>query len=372
MKNSKSVLVVAGALSLLTAACKINKDDNAKCLNPKAACYNKDTEAPTIKSTTPTSAALGGTTTAVSSLASVTVTFSEPMKNAGDIKNYPKPTNSGATNLTITSITKSDDLNYTINLAGVVSGGAIDFDLRALTDLSDNAISNGQFTITSAGVNLSSDYVSTGGYTSVTVIWKNNNTVAADYQFKKGGTSCTTGGPVNVTAGTNLSGLGAGVYNSGTGLPTFTTTINEPEVTSNPTTFRICLTNAGAGLQTEVPFDLLRDNTVPTLNTLTSDTLCRPTTLTLTCTDNQDKIAYRTDGVAPTFTAAGAIVAPAVLYPATGFVLPQGTTQFMYRCIDKAGNVTAASANYTFKSGFCWDSSLWSAAGPTPPFDVWK
>lgn len=370
MKNSKSVLVVAGALSLLAAACKLNKDTN--CLNPKAGCYNKDTEQPSIVSTTPTSAALGGTTTAVTSLPSVTITFSEPMKNAGDIKNYPKPTNSGATNLTITSITKIDDKNYTINLAGVVSGGPIDFDLRALMDLSDNAISNGQFTITSAGVNLSSDYVSTGGYTSVTVTWKNNNSVTADWQFKKGGTSCTSGAPVNVTSGSNLSGLAAGIYNSGTDSPKFTTTINEAEITSNPTTFRICLTNAGAGLQTEVTFDLLRDNVAPTLNTLTSDTVCRPYNISLTCTDNMARIAYRTDGVAPAFTAAGIEIAPAVLYPATGFVLPQGTTQFMYRCIDKAGNLSAASANYTFKSGFCWDSSSWSAAGPTPPYDVWK
>ncbi|MFO1524950.1 MAG: Ig-like domain-containing protein [Turneriella sp.] len=364
------LLLSAMLATLLMPACKLNKDLN--CDNPKASCFKKDTEAPTISATSPASAAIGGTTTpAQSSLASVTVTFSEPMKNADDVKNYPKPTGPGAAALNVVSITKIDDRSYTINLSGNVGGGAVDFDLRALMDLSGNALSNGQFTITTTSIDRSSDYVSTGGYTTVTAVWKNTNNVTVAYQFKKGGTSCTAGA-TDITAGTNLSGPGAGIYDSGTDSPKYTTTINETEITSNPTTIRLCLTNAGAGLQTEQTFDLFRDNSPPTLNTLTADTVVRPYTITLTCTDNLDKIAYTTNGTAPTFSASGAITNGTQYVVATGYALPMGTTQFTYRCIDRAGNVTAASATYTFRSAFTWDQSNWSASGPTPPYDVWK
>ncbi|MFO1471567.1 MAG: hypothetical protein U1F27_11070 [Turneriella sp.] len=50
IKVKEYAFLAVAALSLLTASCKINKDAN--CDNPKAACFKKDTEQPTVDTST--------------------------------------------------------------------------------------------------------------------------------------------------------------------------------------------------------------------------------------------------------------------------------------------------------------------------------
>lgn len=368
MNQCKPVFVAVAALSLLVVACKINKDSN--CLNPKAACYNKDTEQPSVIATMPVSAPLGQTTASNNSLTEVVITFSEPMKNADKKANYPNPTNTGAANLSIVSVDKIDERNYRINLTGPVSGGQIDFDLRALVDLSNNALTNPQFTITGSSVNLQHEYVSTGGYTSTLITWSNSTNAIVSYQVKIGNGTCASG-TVNAS-GPNVSpASGAGIPISDHTVATEQTfTILEAAIVSNPTFFHICLT--GPGVDTDLPFSVGRDDTPPTIDTITGGVFARPYVITLTCNDAlMDKIAYTTDGTTdPNFTVAGAVNGSSTQYvPATGLSIPLGQIQLRFRCIDKGGNKVNVSALYDFKSAMVWDTSVWFNGAPN---DYWK
>lgn len=353
-----AVLIAAFA----SVGCKINKDTN--CLNPKAGCFKKDTELPSIQATNPVSVALGGTSNpTVSSLSSLSITFSEPMRNAESPANYPKPTGSGATLLNITGITKTGDRSVLLTLSGSVTGGAIDFDLRAIEDLSGNRLTNPQFTITSNSVDLSNLVTSSGGYPNVTVTWKNQNTVVANYQFKIGTADCALPAG-NLTTGTNLSGASAGVYDSNTGTPTYISTINVAHVPTNPTTFKLCLTNAGAGLVNEVVFTVGLDDTAPvTTPNPSSSTFAFPATTTMSCADNADKIAYRMNGTDPnadiTIGPPVAIGGTSSTYGGSGISIPLPTSvgtrsvTLGYRCVDQAGHIESLQT-VTYKAELQW------------------
>lgn len=353
-----NLLAAAFALAFAGVACKINKDAN--CLNPKAACYKKDTEAPSVTNTNKPSSVTGDTA-AVDTLSDLVLTFSEPMLNAGDKKNYPNPTGSGVGQLTISSITKISDLSYQINLTGTLDFGPIVFDLSALTDLSGNRLTNTTVTLQGGVVNLSPTYVGTGGYTFTTAKWKNQNSVTVNFQFKKGGDSCAVGS-VDITSGTALSGVNVPVY---AGIPANeqTATINLSEITSNPTVVRICMTNAGAGLNTELFFNVRRDDTGPTTTPSQANNanFLFQGSVSLSCTDNADRIAYTIDGPSPVIAIGPPIsITTGSQYDnATGVVLPvpsvlaERSRVVRFACVDAAGHVETVQT-FTYKAKLHW------------------
>lgn len=357
--HKRTILVAAvAAFSLLTPACKINKDAN--CLNPKASCYKKDTEAPRVTNTNKPSSVTNDST-AVDTLSDLVLTFSEPMLNAAEKSNYPNPAGSGAGQLVIQSVTKLSDLSYQLSLTGSLDFGPITFDLSALTDLSGNKLSNYTVTLQGGVVDLKPTYLGTGGYTVATVKWKNQNSVTVNFQFKKGGSSCAVGS-VDITSGTALSGSNVPIY---AGIPANeqTATINIAEVTVNPTIVRICMTNAGAGLNTELFFNIRRDDTAPatTSSQANNANFLFPGSVTLTCSDNPDRIAYTIDGPSPVIAIGPPIsITTGSQYDnATGVVLSAPTAQgersrvVRFACVDAAGHVEAVQT-FTYNAKLYW------------------
>lgn len=361
MAAQKWAFVAAvGVLAFAGAACKINKDAN--CLNPKASCYKKDTEAPTIVATNPESSANAANPmnpTAQSSLSSFTITFSEPMKNADQKSNYPNPTGSGSNGMTITSVGKMDDRNYQVILNGTPSAGNVTFDLGALTDLSDNRLANSSLLFKTNGIQTNHSSLSASGFTDATLTWQNDNTVSVNWEIKKGGSSCATAAPI-AGAGQNGTNLApGGIIN---------TTINFSEITPDQTSriFWVCQT--ATGINVELNITLNRDDTAPvttatpvTTNALGTATVLRfPATVTLSCSDNYDQISYTIDGsVPPAFP----VTAPN-LYPDTGITLPLPTAigfrdrTVRYRCRDRAGNVEATEKVSIYKAELQWSDTL--------------
>ena len=362
IKVKEYAFLAVAALSLLTASCKINKDAN--CDNPKAACFKKDTEQPTVTSTNPVSTATMPTPTALNSLSSFTITFSEPMKNADQKSNYPNPTGSGSNGMTIASVSKIDDKNYQVIMSGTPIGGTVAFNFGALTDLSGNTLTNPTISFEINGITTNHDYVSSGGYTSVTLTWSNNTIYSVNYQVKKG-TDCTTG---TLLTGTNVDSLGVPI----TPTTQIVTTLAFGQfVDQTLTTVWVCQTLVGPGTTVAVSTSIGRDDSAPsttasptTTTVLTGATIVRfPATILLTCNNNYDQISYTINGAAPP-----GFPPPAPnLYPATGITLPlpTGTTDkdrtVKYQCRDKAGNVEAAAQTAVYKAEFQWaDSGLYS------------
>lgn len=380
--RAKTTFALAAAITLAMppAACKINKDTN--CLNRKAECFKKDTEQPSIIDTSVESTITNASPQGVGTLPSFVVTFSEPMLNADKKSYYPNPVGSGSNGMSIASVTKLADRSYQINMAGTPSFGPIDFNFSALTDLSGNGLTNPQFTIQGGAVGISNSFVGldggTGtGYGNTVITWKNNNPVPVAFQFKKGGTSCASGA-TNIISGSSLSSPPqAPVYN-GTLLTEMSTTINRSEITTNPTVIRICMTDAGSGLDQEVTFNIGLDNSVPTTtpSQIAGTVFEFPANVTLACASNADIMGYKIDGPTPGIAPGppSSVNAPASLYTASGITVPkpaslaERTRVLHFRCMSKAGVIEPAkTATYNAQLQWAdqdlkserWDWAYW-------------
>lgn len=364
----KYFAVLLAAMVFSGVACKLNKDTN--CLNPKAACYKKDAEQPSMVHTTVDSSVMSASPQSVSTLDSFVITFSEPMLNADQKSNYPDPTGSGTGSglsaLRISSVTKVTDRSFQITMMGSVDIGPIVFNLSALTDLSGNGLTNSTLTIQGSGINLSNSYVGTDsitGYTTTIAKWRNTNSVPVDFQFKRGGTSCSDVAAINMTGHASLSGTNVPVFDSlniaGTEQ---TATIPMSQIPSNPTTVRICMTVASV-LKNEVSVNVGLENNAPvtTPSEVDGARFPFPATITLSCNNNGDKIAYTIDGSPPTITA-GPPSTATTLYTASGIPIPiptgapgvSGSINLKYRCINKAGILETAIKSIYYKAELQW------------------
>lgn len=393
----RTILVAAvAAFSLLTTACKINKDAN--CLNPKASCYKKDTEAPSVVSTNPPSSPSNASPGTANALSSVIIYFSEPMKNAGDKASYPDPigagVGNGATQLRIASVTAFDEKTVQLNMSGTMASGLINFDLSLLTDLSGNTLTNPSMQFQGSGLTVtpatgwvgSTDVGTSSGYTSVTISWTNTTPYPVDWIIKKGGTSCTGGGVSGVTTATPQgSNLVTGLA-SGASPGNITLALSEFPV-GPPTPLRVCMTNVGQGVDLQLSVDITRDNVAPTTTNITGGNCDLPFQVTITCSDNVDKIVYTMDSTGtgavppdPAFNlTTGAIITGTPYDTTNGYsITTRGNVMFKYLCIDKAGHLNTGAdpsgiKSFTCQSTLKWDTtSLWAPAGPSQPYDVWK
>lgn len=345
---AKSIIsvVAAGVLAFAGMACKINKDAN--CLNPKAACYKKDTEAPSVVVTKPASLETTPTASADgSAITGLVITFSEPMKNASDKGNYSISSGS------ITAAQQIDDKNYQLTITGVAAGlNQVVITAPALLDLSGNSITNGTMTVPLNGIQVTHSYVSSqaGAYNTTDLQWKNSNLVSVNYTVSS--TDCAS--PTAYT-GTNVTG-------TATADQTITTTLGFAQFTDQTTvTVRICQKNVGQGIDLTLSTTIGRDDTSPTSTIVTSNTapVAYPATITLSCSDHSDKIAYSIGVANPDFTAPN-IIAGTLYVAATGVTIPiptvlaERTRTVKARCLDLAGNKEGAIQSKSFNAELQW------------------
>lgn len=376
----KYLVLFAVLLVPFSVGCKLNKDIN--CDNPKASCFKKDTTAPRVDSTTPASQPSVASPTPVATLNTLIINFTEPMKNADVKSNYPNPFGGGSS-LNIDSVTKLNDKSYQLNLSGGVGNGSVQFDLSLLTDLAGNMVSPGQITVLTSAIAAVPDSVtSSGGYTETNITWTNTTPYQMTYAVKRNGTNCNTASAVT---GTNVTGT----VNSNQQV---ITNLGFAQITAGATdTIRVCLTPVSSGSDTEFTVSVSRDDTVPVTNdlTITNSRCAIPYSITLTCTDNVDRIIYTIDGSTPSFTrttsgGTAVTLGATVDNPTTTFVYSiangytlnvHGNTTFRYLCVDKAGHLnsggTAGVKSATCQSKLVWGDSNWSAASPPQPYDVW-
>jgi hypothetical protein len=354
---------------------KLNRDIN--CLNPKSSCFQRDSEAPSIAATTPASQPSNATPAPVATLNTLVLSFSEPMKNADDVANYPNPTG-GGNSLSVTSVNKINSQTYQLNLTGAAGTGSVVFNVAALKDLAGNTISPATFTVLTSFIAAVPDTVTAtaGGYNETNITWTNTTPYAMNYIVKKNGTDCSSAAAVT---GTNVAGT---VMSNGQVV----TNLGFAQITSGSTdTIRVCLTPVATGSATEFTVSVSRDDSDPTLTTLALTRCQLPYLITVTCTDNVDRILYTVDGSTPAFTivstgsavGATASVNSLAYSIAGGYSLTtHGAVTFKYLCIDKAGHLnTGGVKTTTCQSKGVWGSHAagtpWYATGATQPYDVW-
>lgn len=370
-----SIGILVLPLVLIAPACKLNKDIN--CLNPKAGCFERDREAPSIVSTTPASQPSTASPAAVATLNTLVLNFSEPMKNADDLLNYPNPTVSGGS-LSISAVTKINNQTFQLNLTGAVGTGTVVFDFSRLKDLAGNTLSPATHTVLTSSIAAVPDTVtsSSGAYNETNITWTNTTPYAMTYAVKKNGANCA--GATAVT-GSNIAGT---VMSNGQVV----TNLSYTQITVSATDIiRVCLTPISSGAATELTVNVARDDTAPTLSTLSLTRCQLPYLLSVTCTDNPDRIIFTIDGSIPsyTITSTGASVgatasANSLAYSLTnGYSLnTHGLVTFRYLCIDKAGHTNTGGVQAaTCQSKGVWGSTSagtpWYSASPTQPYDVW-
>lgn len=354
---------------------ELNRDIN--CSNPKSGCFERDREAPQVVSTTPASQPSVASPSAVATLNTLVMNFSEPMKNADDLSNYPNPTVSGGS-LSVLSVTKINAQSYQLNLTGSVGTGSVVFDLSRLKDLAGNALSPSTITVLTSSIAAVPDFVTSGAgaYNETNITWTNTTPYAMNYTVKKNGAACAS---ATAVTGSNVSGT---VMSNGQVV----TNLSYTQITVGATdTIRVCLTPVSAGTATEFTVSVARDDSAPTLSTLTLTRCQLPYTITVTCSDNFDRIVYTIDGSVPAFTvtSSGASVgatasANSLAYPISGgySLTTHGLVTFKYLCIDKAGHVnTGGVQSASCQSKGVWGSisagTYWHTTSPTQPYDVW-
>lgn len=202
--------------------------------------------------------------------------------------------------------------------------------------------------------------VGAGGYTSATLEWRTNQ-VGQDWEIRSGGSDCGVGGTVVA------SGSGVTATPSPANTPIQTTILHtSPGIALGLNRLRVCVTNGTDWGQ--IGLNLLRDDTAPaalTVNVPPAD-YGATQNLVFTCTDNEDRITFTESFSAPTATPddpgdpqfdADGRRTVGTLHTGPHAVTTDPTsligrkTRIKYRCIDKAGHVTAVNdITYTIDS----------------------
>ncbi|MBX3721187.1 MAG: DUF1554 domain-containing protein [Turneriella sp.] len=347
-------------------------DRDKNCLNDKSSCFKADTTAPSFVSTSPSNAPTDRYTV----LPYIDLTFSEEVKNGESIDAYTidKSPNigssvNGGVNLEISSGQKIGPYTYRINLRGSVTTGTIRVHFGNITDYNGNTIAGTKYVdyegSASVGISLKVFRNATslevagvsnngnGAHGSVDIRFSHQFTIdnANSYTVYRtdGGVSCPpTGVFSSLGSGANLA-ANQDVLISNVPATTFQTA-NDQVI--------VCISNTNNPAATGVAFwPLIRDDVPPTVSiaSAVTDTYRDPFSVTLSCANNKDQIAYSTavnpgsstpptDPVDPDFTSgvrsAGALYASPI--PVINDTNPT-VTKIRWRCMDKSGNKEISS-----------------------------
>ncbi|MFZ5630039.1 MAG: LamG-like jellyroll fold domain-containing protein [Spirochaetota bacterium] len=338
---------------IVTASCS-RLDREGNCLNDKAGCFKADRTAPSFVTSTPLPAAT------VSRLTTLTVVFSEELKD-------PKPadifiTGVGKGQLTLASITKSAANTYTLQFSpDTVANGNILIDFTNLTDYNNNKLNYALALTGNVDIEIQFDesLVSNsgyrkgvsngGGYTTTAIKWTHSYTDDPgnnwDMRVTSGAVDCSAG--TSFFTGTGLA-AGASVTQTFDRLTHFAAGAGSYRIV-------VCITNAAMNKKGVGSLLIVRDDTPPTaIYSPVSDDYNATKTMTVSCSDNPDKVAIQQaqmspwDGnianpanpADPDFDTSGAVSAGTLLaagHPITNPTNPT-RTKVRYRCIDIAGN----------------------------------
>ncbi|MBL8033174.1 MAG: hypothetical protein JNJ69_05715, partial [Leptospiraceae bacterium] len=362
-------------LFLSCSALKLDRDSN--CLNDKSGCFKEDKTRPSFKSSTP------GAGQTVSTLDYIDLTFSEELKNPQPADfNLQSPGNA----LSISRVEKLSGFTYRLWISGAVQNGSIVFSFDQLRDYNGN-FASGSLTLTgnvdigitfdtnlATNPNYREGVSSAGGtsYSSTTIRFKH------DYQgdvlnandwkvYRTTGITACSGPGVTLLASYGSATLAGETYVS--------FTLNEATdfpVAEGYYRIVVCINNAAKNKFGAQGILIARDNSAPTLTInpySTTDEYRSAQSVTVSCSDNATKIAYRltsfntwtgvptdpADPADPDFTGAGDVdtiggsveYSGSVTTPGPAFLGDPNNpirSKYKFRCIDKAGNKSAVSA----------------------------
>ena len=337
-------------------ACDLTSfEDN--CIDPSASCFTEDTTVPTFTSSSPT-----GGSSVDATFTTLQLTFSEQLANATETANF---TLSGTGAAALTIYTATIALNVvTVTLTGTVNNGPIIIDFSSLKDYNGNALTGTSSVSLTGDVSLVVSLlntplgVSSGSsasvYGSTSIQWSHNYTLSSGNNYAiQTGTTCdysaaidSTGSSTLDTAFSSGSNLSNTSVSSGT---TVSTTINLAEFSTGDTTVLVCVENPTDGKSGQASVVVTRDNTVPTVSVdITAGSFSAAQTVTISGTDNVDRIIYTDDGSTPSFNSDGSIntgtlITGTYTTPSSGVTAIATTLKYM--AIDVGGNVSAVSTD---------------------------
>ncbi|MFZ5630037.1 MAG: LamG-like jellyroll fold domain-containing protein [Spirochaetota bacterium] len=346
-------------LVLLLSACsglKLDKESN--CLNDKAACYKEDKTRPRVQTFT-TQPPLDGANS-LTELQHIDVTFSEEIKEGELAQTYKFKPSAGHT-FNVTSVQRLSTYTYRLHIGGSLQNtGLVEIDIATLKDYNNNLMDTIVPVEFTGNVNIPiissvnhNGVSTTGGYASVSLKFYHNYTAdvtnANSYQVRLTSGAVDCSGGALLTSGSNLAPGSANEISWNVPAASFASGMNR---------LVVCISNANnPNAANSASWPIIRDDVAPVLTyTPAGGSYKDPQAITLSCSNNADKIAYTsqsqqgsvpTDPAAPTFD------------PATGNIVtgnPYGTgitaenpanptyTKFIWRCIDIAGNLSTALA----------------------------
>ncbi len=361
MFNSAYRVVILFSSFFFITCSFLKLDPETNCLNDKAGCFKEDKTRPRVHSFETYPVRDGANS--VSELAHIDVTFTEEIKDGDRATTFRFITNDTVHNFTIISVQRLSTYTYRLLVSGSLSStGSVELDIAQLKDYNNNLMDTAVPVEFTGNVNIpirssvNHNGVSTaGGYASVQLKFHHEYTAdvsnANSYEVRltSGAIDCTIGSVL--ASGSNLApDAAAGGPNE--------ITVNVPAATftSGINRLVVCISNANnPNAANRASALIIRDDVAPTLSfSPAGGSYKDPQSIELTCSNNADKIAYTSisqQGAAPADPAAP------TFDPATGNIvtgLPYGTslaatnpsnptyTKFIWRCIDIAGNLSAA------------------------------
>jgi len=354
-----NIMFLAGLL--LGLGCGGLKLDSTKnCLNPESKnCFKADITQPKFVSATPAPNSLRAT------LATVSLVFSESLRNGEDKTAYKLNDGHNGSGLTIAGVKHIPPFTYEISINGsILTSTPITLDFSALRDYAGNEFDGTKIIEytgnVSSGITGSANHngLGIGGYTDVTVTFEHSYATDPQNMWQVS----VTNGSVFCGAGTIIQPFVDGVYlTSGVsqssiaiGYANFGGAANIGA--GNTLTYKIvvCVKNKNNPNALSVfSWQILRDDSAPTTSTASppNGNYGGTPSMTVTCNDNAETIAVTSlsqTGSAPpmpadpTFNVTTGAVTNGTAY-AGAFTIPNPTnptfTNYKWLCMDVAGHV---------------------------------
>lgn len=368
----RHLVVIVITLLVFWSCSGLKLDLNSNCLNPQAPCFKNDITPPQFVSSAPS------ITAQYTVLDHVDITFSEEPKNGESTDAYVLSGSGFAPGYKIQYVQKIAQYTYRIFLGGAsLQTGNIDISFAGIIDYGGNYLTGPNkvsyqgssnvpitLTVTYSGAVVNGVSNNGGGaYSNVDISFSHQFTAdnANNYSIY-----LTTG--ATVCSGTLIG--------SGTNLAAnvITTPINKLATFFPAPLNRIvvCVTNQNNPTATgTASWALIRDDVPPVMtNDIPPDSYPLPQTITLTCSDNMDRIAITSAAqqgsapavpVDPGFDAVGNLNGTSTLY--AGSVKAQNPanptyTIFSWQCIDKSGNRSALTPAVTKGMQYYIDNTI--------------
>ena len=302
----------------------------------------------------------------LSELQQIDVNFSEEIKD-GELASTYKFKASANHNFSVSSVQKISAFTYRLIVGGALQNtGLVELDIAPMTDYNNNLMDTAVPVEFTGNVNIpivssvNHNGVSTaGGYASVDLRFY--HTYTADVSNANSYSVRLTSGAIDCNSGTVLtsgSNLAPGVGNE---IVWNVPAASFSAANAGMNRLVVCISNVNnPNAANRASWPIIRDDDAPALTyTPAAGSYATTRTITLACGNNIDKIGYTSttqqttapvDPAVPTFDASGNVNIGTRYTAALSATNPANPTytKFMWRCIDIAGNLSAAPAVVQF------------------------